>query len=293
VVRVAISAGDWPDWLADAVRAGGGELGELARADALLVPAGGAAAAREVERALGEAPGIRWVQVSFTGVERFLHLMGNGRTWTCARGVYGPTVAEHALALALAGLRQLPRFANERTWERPDLRSLFGARVVLVGAGSIGSSLREMLAPFDCRLSVLTSSSTQPLAEAVRDADVVFLAAPLTAQTSGMIGERELRAMGPMAWLVNVARGQLVRTGDLVSALREGWIAGAATDVTDPEPLPPDHPLWDLPNCLITPHVAAVEEVAFKSYARLVTENVRRFAEGRELLGRVDPDRGY
>jgi phosphoglycerate dehydrogenase-like enzyme len=283
----------WPEWLAEAVRAGGGELSDLSAAEALLVPAAGPGTVDEVEHALQAASGVRWVQVSFTGVERFLHLMGDGRTWTCARGVYGPTVAEHALALALAGLRQLPRFAVERTWDRSHLRSLIGARVVLVGAGSIGGSLQRMLEPFDCRLKVLTSSSREPLAESVRGADVVFLTVPLTPRTRGMVGEPELRAMGPRAWLVNVARGQLVRTDALVRALTEGWIAGAATDVTDPEPLPQDHPLWDLPNCLITPHVASVEEVAFPEYAGLVSENLRRFSEGRELLGQVDRERGY
>ncbi|MDQ6742036.1 MAG: hydroxyacid dehydrogenase, partial [Candidatus Dormibacteraeota bacterium] len=146
---------------------------------------------------------------------------------------------------------------------------------------------------FDCRVEVLTSRSTQPLAEAARDADLVFLAAPLTPETAGMVGAGELRAMGPQAWIVNVARGGLIRTEDLVRALSEGWIAGAGLDVTDPEPLPEGHPLWDLDNCLITPHVASVEELAREPYARLVTENVRRFAEGRELLGLVDPERGY
>ena len=290
MVLVAVVAHETPEWLVDAVRAGGGELAEPARADALLVDAG---AADDLESVLAQAPGVRWVQLSFTGVERFLHLMQSSQTWTCARGVYGPAVAEHALALALAGVRDLPRFARQRSWKRWGLRTLIGARVVVVGGGSIGRSIVELLEPFDCRVDVLTSRSTEPLAEAVRDADVVFLAAPLTPETEGMIGERQLRAMGPRAWLVNVARGGLVRTDDLVRALSEGWIAGAGLDVTDPEPLPDGHALWELDNCLITPHVASVAELAREPYARLVTENVRRFSEGKELLGVVDPGRGY
>jgi D-3-phosphoglycerate dehydrogenase len=290
MVRVAIPADDSADWLADAVSAGGGEVAEPAQADALLVDAG---AADRLESILAEAPRVRWVQLSFTGVDRFLHLMRDGRMWTCARGVFGRAVAEHALALALAGLRDLPRFARRRSWNRWGLRSLLGGRVVVVGGGSIGGAIVELLKPFDCRVEVLTSRSTQPLAEAARDVDLVFLAAPLTPETAGMVGARELRAMGPQAWIVNVARGGLIRTEDLVRALSEGWIAGAGLDVTDPEPLPEGHPLWDLDNCLITPHVASVAELAGEPYARLVTENVRRFAEGRELLGLVDPERGY
>jgi D-3-phosphoglycerate dehydrogenase len=290
MVLVAIVARDLPAWLVEAVQAGGGELAEPARAEALLVDAG---AADDLDRVLAEAAGVRWVQVSSTGVDQFQGLMREGQTWTCARGVFGPGVAEHALALALAGLRQLPRFGRQRSWNRFGLRSLFGARVVIVGGGSIGRSIAELLEPFDCRLEVLTSRSTEPLAEAARDADVVFLAAPLTPQTEGMVGEPELRAMGPRAWLVNVARGRLVRTDDLVRALSEGWIAGAALDVTDPEPLPEAHPLWKLDNCLITPHVASVEELAREPYARLVTENLRRFSQGRELLGVVNRGRGY
>ncbi|MDQ6790417.1 MAG: hydroxyacid dehydrogenase, partial [Candidatus Dormibacteraeota bacterium] len=185
MVRVAIPADDSAEWLADAVSACGGEVAESAQADALLVDAG---AADKLESILAEAPRVRWVQLSSTGVDRFLHLMRDGRTWTCARSVFGPAVAEHALALALAGLRDLPRFSRRRSWNRWGLRSLLGARVVVVGGGSIGGAIVELLRPFDCRVEVLTSRSTQPLAEAARDADLVFLAAPLTPETAGMVG---------------------------------------------------------------------------------------------------------
>ncbi len=99
--------------------------------------------------------------------------------------------------------------------------------------------------------------------------------------------------MEPHAWLVNVARGKHVATDDLVTALREGWIAGAALDVTDPEPLPDGHPLWELPNCLVTPHTANTQEMARPLLGARIRENVRRFGEGEELLGLVDVERGY
>jgi phosphoglycerate dehydrogenase-like enzyme len=135
--------------------------------------------------------------------------------------------------------------------------------------------------------------SRRPLLDALRGADVVFLALPLTPQTDGMIGKAELREMRSTAFLINVARGRLVRTDDLVHALKYRWIAGAAIDVTDPEPLPRDHPLWALPNCLITPHSASIEGLAREPFARLVEENVRRFAAKNELLGRINPVLGY
>ena len=115
----------------------------------------------------------------------------------------------------------------------------------------------------------------------------------LTPQTQGLIGQAELAAMKPDAWLVNVARGGVVDTAALVDALRSGRIGGAALDVTDPEPLPAGHPLWDLPNCLITPHTADTEEMRRRLLAIRIAENVRRLASGRELAGQVDPDLGY
>jgi phosphoglycerate dehydrogenase-like enzyme len=131
------------------------------------------------------------------------------------------------------------------------------------------------------------------LGEALAGARAVMLAAALTPQTRGMIGQKELGVMDRQAWLVNVARGALVDTTALVEALRSNQIGGAALDVTDPEPLPAGHPLWDLPNCLITPHTADTEQMTEPLLAARITENVQRLAAGQELEGRVDPDLGY
>ena len=120
-----------------------------------------------------------------------------------------------------------------------------------------------------------------------------MLTVALTAQTQGLIGRAELAAMNPDGWLVNVARGGVVDTEALVEALRTGQIGGAALDVTDPEPLPARHPLWGLPNCLITPHTADTEEMTQPLLARRITENVRRLAAGQDLVGLLDPDLGY
>ena len=133
----------------------------------------------------------------------------------------------------------------------------------------------------------------QTLAEALAGARAVILTLALTPQTRGLIGRAELAAMERDGWLVNVARGGLVDTGALVDALLAGQIGGAALDVTDPEPLPPGHPLWDLPNCLITPHTADTEEMIRPLLADRIADNVRRLAAGQELVGQVDPDLGY
>jgi phosphoglycerate dehydrogenase-like enzyme len=119
------------------------------------------------------------------------------------------------------------------------------------------------------------------------------LALALTPETVGVIGAQELDLMERHAWLVNVARGRHVVTDDLVDALRNEQIGGAGLDVTDPEPLPDGHPLWDEPRCIITPHVANTPEMARPVLTRRITENVRRFAAGEPLLGPVDPEAGY
>jgi phosphoglycerate dehydrogenase-like enzyme len=134
---------------------------------------------------------------------------------------------------------------------------------------------------------------TDRLPEALAGARAVVLALALTPVTRKLIGTAELAAMERDAWLVNVARGALVDTGALLHALRSGQIGGAALDVTDPEPLPAGHPLWDLPNCLITPHTADTEEMTQPLLAHRIAENVRRLAAGQALVGQVDPDLGY
>jgi phosphoglycerate dehydrogenase-like enzyme len=129
--------------------------------------------------------------------------------------------------------------------------------------------------------------------DALPGADVVVLALALTPETEGMISASELEQMERHAWLVNVARGRHVVTDDLVAALRNGTIGGAALDVTEPEPLPDGHPLWSLPSCIITPHVGNTPEMAVPLLAERIAGNVRRFAEGEPLIGPIDVDLGY
>ena len=286
-----------------AVEEGGGSVVELAEEPEGLVwmapddPDG-------LQDALRAAPSVRWVQLPFAGVERFVDVLDPSRTWACAKGVYADPVAEHALALALAGLRSLPVRARARSWGEQAAATLYDAPVAVLGAGGITTSLLALLAPFRCDVTVVRRSG-EPVEGAARtvgmdeldavlgEARVVVLALALTPETRHVIGADQLAAMADGAWLVNVARGAHVDTDALVAALREGRIGGAALDVTDPEPLPDGHPLWTLPNCLITPHTANPWQTAQPLLARRITDNVRRAAAGEPLTGLVDLDQGY
>jgi D-3-phosphoglycerate dehydrogenase len=275
-----------------AVLAAGGRIGPLDEASALVWLDSNPASFPD---ALPD--GVRWVQLPSAGVEGWLDRIDADRTWTSAAGAYGLPVAEHALALMLAGARRLADCARASTWTAPPARPLDGATVAIVGAGGIGRALVRLLEPLDVRVIAVTRrgrDGTLPadrMHEALPEADHVVIAAPATPGTRHLIGAPELAAMRDDAWLVNVARGALVDTDALVDALRRGAIGGAALDVTDPEPLPDGHPLWEL--ALITPHIANPAATLRRYLARHVQENVTRFSNGDALLSPIDPEAGY
>lgn len=301
-VPCAVAPGPVAPVVAEAITGGGGILVDPDRAEALVWtdatdPAG-------LSELLAEAPGVRWVQLPFAGVDRFAGLFDDGRTWTSTKGAYSEPVAEHALALGLAGLRQLPRRARARSWGDQAGVRLAGARVTLVGGGGIARSLLRLLGPFGVEATVVRRHpepvagaahvlGQEGLHDALPGARLVVLALALTRETTGMIGTAELDLMDGDAWLVNVARGGHVVTDELVEALRARTIGGAALDVTDPEPLPVGHPLWDLDNCLITPHTANTWQMAEPLFAERVRVNVERYGRGEPLVGVVDPALGY
>ena len=297
---IAVTPTNAPAWLAEAVRRAGAEPVDVDSAVALLWYGQDP---EELRNLLKHRDSIRWVQIAWAGVERYRHLMRDGRLWTCAKAVYGENVAAHALALILASFREIPRFARDRRWAESVGRSLFGARVTIVGAGGITRSLLELLKPFRVTATVVRRKphpikgafvvANAELESALHGADVVVLACALTDETAGMIGLAQLEAMERHTLLVNVARGQLVRTDDLVSALRAGTIGAAALDVTDPEPLPDEHPLWGMENVIITPHSANPDELGQAPLAQFLVDNVSRFVLRRPLRGRVDVDAGY
>ncbi|PZE84182.1 D-isomer specific 2-hydroxyacid dehydrogenase family protein [Curtobacterium sp. MCBD17_032] len=293
----------------DAVRRAGGTLVGLGDDTRGIVwldasdPAG-------LQRALTTAPGVTWVQLPFAGVDAFASLIaehGDRVLFTSAKGAYAEPVAEHALALTLATLRVLQKRARTTTWGRePEGVSLYGRHVVLIGAGGIALEYLRLVAPFDVRVTVVRRSAedvpgadrtvtTDQLDAVLPDADVVVVAAAMTAGTAGLLGAHEFAIMPDHARLVNIARGGLVDTDALVDALRSGSIAAAGLDVTDPEPLPDGHPLWDEPGVLVTPHQADTPDMVAPLLAERVRANVAAFlrADGTGFIGVVDPAAGY
>jgi phosphoglycerate dehydrogenase-like enzyme len=293
------------DFAEKAIRDGGGEPIDVdARADALvwLDPDD----LDGLRAALATASSARWVQLPYAGVERLAAagVFDPGRAWTSAKGAYAEPVAEHALMLALAGLRLLRQRIMARSWGKPAGISLYDQPVTILGGGGITASLLGLLAPLRVTATVVRHRPDPvpgaartvvqaDLHDALASAQVVFLALALTPSTEHIIGPAELAAMRPDAWLVNVARGRHVDTDALVAALTAGAIGGAALDVTDPEPLPDGHPLWDLERCVITPHTADTTEMIRPLLARRIRDNVARFAAGEPLIGLVDPALGY
>ena len=250
---------------------------------------------------------VRWLQLLSAGYELLqVHGVPTHVEVTNAGSVWSPTVAEHAMGLMLAMVRRLPKvLAAQATahWDgsiRHDMQVLFGGHLVIVGMGSIGRELARRARAFGMRVTgVSRSGRPHPdaddvlpvtrLHEALAQADVVVSAVPGSPAAEKLIDARALAACRPHVLLVNVGRGNVVDTDALVQALRSGTIAGAALDVTEPEPLPDGHPLWSLPNAIVSPHLGgAAPERYYERLALHVAANVRARAAGQPLNDRVD-----
>lgn len=288
--------------IAAAVEAGGGIVCDLSDADALVWTAWNDPDG--LRAALARAPRVEWVQLATAGIDAILPAIDADRVWTCAKGAFSDPIAEHALALLLAGLRNVHHYARADSYTAPSGSNLLGSKVTVVGGGGIARSFIRLLGPFGAEVTVVRRSPVpihgaatvvdpSGLDEAVRGSRAVVLALALTPETEGIIGRHQLAAMGSACWLVNVARGRHVDTEALVAALRDGIIAGAALDAHDEEPLPDDHPLWRAPNCIVTPHTACTPAMGDALFARRVELNVGRWRDGAPLLGAIDPIGGY
>lgn len=257
---------------------------------------------------VAELDTVRWVQLPAAGVEDFFRAGAvtsrDDVVWTSAKGAYAEPVAEHAHALILALLRRLPERLRATSWGSQAGTSLHRKRVLIVGGGGIGCELARLLTVYSTETTVIRrrdlpvphSSRVLTMEHLHRElphAEVVVLAAALTPETHGMFSEAEFALMRSDAILVNVARGGLVVTDDLVEALESGAIAGAAVDVTDPEPLPAGHALWTIDNAIVTPHTADTIEMIVPLLARRIEENLVRFAAGHALIGTIDRAEGY
>jgi phosphoglycerate dehydrogenase-like enzyme len=249
----------------------------------------------EVLDRVSEMKQLKVIQTLTAGVENFRPYVPPGVMLCNAAGVHDASTAELAVALALASGRYLDHFARNQPsgiWEFRFGTSLADQRVLIIGYGRIGAAIERRLAGFE--LASVTRVARRPRAEPVDvqriedlpqllpKADIVFLVAPHTPQTEGMISSRELAALPDGAVLVNIARGKLVDTNALLAETSAGRIR-AALDVTDPEPLPPEHPLWRTPGVLISPHVGGASTAFYPRADRLIAAQLARFAAGKEL----------
>lgn len=297
------------DFFADAVRLGGGTVADLSD-DTRGILWLATRSADELAAVLSDHPGIGWVQLPNAGVDAVSgvlasHAKTERLVWTSAKGAYAQPVAEHALALILALLRLFPKRILATSWStEKGGTSLYGLDVLIVGAGGIALEIMRLLESFGVRVTVVRRSAeavvgahrtvtADHLLDVIPDADVVILAAAFTASTRHLVGETELRAMKDTAILVNIARGGLVDTDALAGALASRMIAGAGIDVTDPEPLPDGHPLWNERNIIITPHTADTLEMIEPLLAERVRANVVAFLGDGRFEGVVDPTAGY
>ncbi len=264
---------------------------------------------------LDAAPDLVWVQVYWAGVEGCLanEEIGSGKViLTNMQKMSSPTIGEHAIAMMLSLTRGLPALAKrmeDGTWRRAQVRqsdvySVDGKTILVAGLGGIGKQVARRAKGLGMRVVATRNSSREgpayvdyvglsdELLALAREADVVVNALPLTDATAGLFDEAFFATVKPGSYFINVGRGGTVVTDALLAALESGKVAGAGLDVTDPEPLPADHPLWQLSNVIITPHVASVGG-SRRWHAMLVRENLRRYLAGDALLNVVDPERGY
>jgi phosphoglycerate dehydrogenase-like enzyme len=246
----------------------------------------------------GRMPALRVVQLMSAGADAWVGKLPASVTLCDARGVHDSSTAEWAAAAALSHVRNFPAFARAQAqsrWAYTPTDELAGKRVLIVGAGSIGTALAARLAPFEVEITLVARSprdgveGVERLPALLPDADVAVLLVPLTPHTRGLVDAKFLAALPDGALLVNAARGPVVDTAALLAECASGRL-NAAVDVTDPEPLPADHPLWTLPNVFITPHVAGSVAGLHRRAFSLVGDQLRRYAAGEPLINVVTGD---
>ena len=259
--------------------------------------------------ALGELidsnPQLEWVQLPFAGVDAFAEQLGKKVLFTSAKGAYREPVAEHALTLALALGRRIPVRVKASSWGKSEAFSFYDSKVLLIGAGGISEELVKLLLPFRAEINVVRNNPALPFAGAksvvgldkldslLPDADLVIVTCALTEQTRGLINYRRLSFFKSTAYLVNIARGPIVVSEDLLRALDEGLLAAAGLDVTDPEPLPDGHAFFGRDDLILTPHTADTKEIVTRLFAARIEQNVKAFLGKGQWIGEVSPDLGY
>ncbi len=266
---------------------------------------------------LAAATKLRWVQSWSAGVDGYLEIEGlrdnEQIVLTNMQGVHGPAIAEHVMGSLLALTRKLPQLhaaQREGRWDRQasaGATTLSGRTMFVVGMGGIGSQVARRAHAFDMKVLATVRNpdnkekpvyvdqmgGAADLNEYLAESEVVVVALPLTDETRGLFDAAAFARLPAGSWFVNIGRGPIVDTDALVAALESGHLAGAALDVTDPEPLPADHVLWTMDNVIITPHVASTASLTGERRWNIIRENVRRFAAGDDFVNVVDKKTGY
>jgi phosphoglycerate dehydrogenase-like enzyme len=263
------------------------------------------------------APKLRWIQLTSAGADRLLEapVMHSPVKVATASGIHAVPISEYVIGAMLAFAKGFPRAFRaqmEGTWRPYWPEELADKTVAVIGVGAIGGRVARIAKALEMRVLAVRRSADQRLAGAatgdpsvdelippgdlhyaLAESDYLVLAVPLTPETRGMIGEAELRAMKPSAVIVNIARGPVIDEAQLVRALKDGWIAGAALDVFSQEPLPPQSELWSLPNVILTPHISGGTPRYMERAIDLFCDNLRRYLAREPLRNVVDPERGY
>jgi phosphoglycerate dehydrogenase-like enzyme len=273
------------------------------------------------EAAAARAANLKWLHFASAGVEKSMgavRLLADRSKSparkikvTCSRGIHASTIAEYVMMQMLAfskNLRKAYDFQQNRQWGFEELLGgkfdLDGKIVAIIGLGSIGMQVAKLARGFGMKVvgtvneqrkkaNVDRAFPPSKLKECLRLADFVLLSTPLTERTHHLIGFNEFSAMKASAFLINIGRGKLIDEGQLIGALEEKRIAGAALDVFETEPLPPTSPLWQMKNVSITPHYAGMAEGIWEKVAEFFCENAIRYRDGKRMLGIVNPERGY
>ncbi len=264
------------------------------------------------QKLLAEARNLQWIQSEGAGVDRLLTpaVVAADVVVTNSQSLHAVQISEHLLAMMLAFAREFKQVflaQREHVWRPPVFHPfcLEGQTLGVVGMGGIGAALARKAHHLGMRVIGLRRNPQQPppyvdalvgtdgLHDLLRQSDHVAVCCPLTAETRGLIGAEELRAMKPSAYIYNIGRGKIIQAAPLLQALQDGWIGGAGLDVTDPEPLPPDAELWDMPNVIVTQHTSGTSPHNGDNYFDLLVQNFRRFLKGKPLLNVVDKEAGY
>jgi phosphoglycerate dehydrogenase-like enzyme len=262
------------------------------------------------KKVVASAPALRWLHTPSAGVDHVLipPVLERDITVTNSAGVHAIPISEFVMALLLSHVKRLPEFRDAQAVSRWNKSvapgELWGQTLFIVGIGGIGQAIAQRAAGFGVRV-VASRRTPRPMEGIQRvvgmdewrtllpEADAIVVAAPLTEETRGMVDEAAFAAMKPSAYLVNIARGAIVDEDALIAALREGRIAGAALDTFEQEPLPPESPLWALPNVTITPHTTAGSPRMHQRQIGFFVDNLRRYRNGEPLLNVVDKAAGY